>query len=410
MKPEMLHSAAVQVKMFGGFSITIGDVTVSESDSPSKKAWLLLQYLIAFQKREISTSELVNILWPDTELSSPSGSLKSLVFRARKLLTPLPVPASELLIQQNGVYRWNPALPAEVDSRQFDEMCSQIFMEQDQEKQISLCLKAMDLYRGEFLPNSSEESWVIPVNTYYASLFLKMAHLCMELYMQREAYSHQIALCRRVLALSPYDETAHYNLIYSLYLSGNQIAAVNHYQAVINSFYNHPGEFPPLSDSFTALYKIISSGNHAQASDIDEILSQLSENTPPRYQRGAYFCEYAVFKDLCRVTIRSISRAGGCAYLCLFSLTVLEQRSIRSQTLSKAMDSLCQAITTTLRKGDVFCRYSSEQYLLLLPVDEDNSQERAKQAVRRIMKQYRDLYPRNDLLLEYSLKQLDDDL
>ena len=131
---------------------------------------------------------------------------------------------------------------------------------------------------------------------------------------------------------------------------------------------------------------------------------------PPRYQRGAYFCEYAVFKDLCRVTIRSISRAGGCAYLCLFSLTVLEQRSIRSQTLSKAMDSLCQAITTTLRKGDVFCRYSSEQYLLLLPVDEDNSQERAKQAVRRIMKQYRDLYPRNDLLLEYSLKQLDDDL
>lgn len=38
MKPEMLHSAAVQVKMFGGFSITIGDVTVSESDSPSKKA------------------------------------------------------------------------------------------------------------------------------------------------------------------------------------------------------------------------------------------------------------------------------------------------------------------------------------------------------------------------------------
>lgn len=131
---------------------------------------------------------------------------------------------------------------------------------------------------------------------------------------------------------------------------------------------------------------------------------------PPRYQRGAYFCEYAVFKDLCRVTIRSISRAGGCAYLCLFSLTVLDQKSIRSQTLSKAMDSLCQAITTTLRKGDVFCRYSSEQYLLLLPVDEDNSQERAKQAVRRIMKRYRDLYPRNDLLLEYSLKKLDDDL
>lgn len=89
---------------------------------------------------------------------------------------------------------------------------------------------------------------------------------------------------------------------------------------------------------------------------------------------------------------------------------MLDQKSIRAQTLSKAMNSLCQAITTTLRKGDVFCRYSSEQYLLLLPVDEDNSHERAKQAIRRIMKRYRDLYPRNDLLLEYSLKKLDDDL
>ena len=410
MKPEIQNPVPVQVRMLGGFSITIDGTSISENDSPSKKAWLLLQYLIVFQKREVSTSELVDILWPDTELSSPSGSLKSLVFRARRLLAPLPLPASELLIQRNGVYCWNPSLPTEVDSRRFDYLCSQVFIEKEPKKKLALCLEAIHLYHGEFLPNSCEESWVIPINTYYASLFLKVAHLCMELYMQQENYSRQIILCRQVLALAPYDETTHYNLIYSLYLSGNQIAAVNHYQAVINSFYSHPGDFPPLSDTFTSLYKIICSGNHAQASDIDEIVSQLSESTPPRYQRGAYFCEYTVFKDLCRVTIRSISRAGGCAYLCLFSLTVLDQKSIRSQTLSKAMDSLCQAITTTLRKGDVFCRYSSEQYLLLLPVDEDNSQERAKQAVRRIMKRYRDLYPRNDLLLEYSLKKLDDDL
>lgn len=281
MKPEIQNPVPVQVKMFGGFSITIDGVSVCESDSPSKKAWLLLQYLIVFQKREVSTSELVNVLWPDTELSSPSGSLKSLVFRARKLLARLPIPASELLIQHNGVYRWNPALAAEVDSRRFDDLCSQIFMEQNQKKQIALCLEAIHLYHGEFLPNSAEESWVIPINTYYASLFLKVAHLCMELYMQQENYSRQIILCRQVLALAPYDETTHYNLIYSLYLSGNQIAAVNHYQAVINNFYSHPGDFPPLSDTFTSLYKIICSRNHAQASDIDEIVSQLSESTPP---------------------------------------------------------------------------------------------------------------------------------
>lgn len=104
--------------------------------------------------------------------------------------------------------------------------------------------------------------------------------------------------------------------------------------------------------------------------------------------------------------MRSAARIGNTAYLCLFSLTVLDQKSIRSQTLSKAMNSLYQAISTSLRSGDVFSRYSSEQYILLLLVDSDNSRERAKQAIKRIMKCYRTLYPRNDLALEYSLKVL----
>ena len=109
MNSKISSSDTIHVQMLGGFSITIGEVTIREEDSPSRKAWLLIQYLIAFQKREISASELVSILWRDIELSSPSGSLKSLVFRARKLLEPLPIPASSLLIQQNGTYRWNPS-------------------------------------------------------------------------------------------------------------------------------------------------------------------------------------------------------------------------------------------------------------------------------------------------------------
>lgn len=113
-----------------------------------------------------------------------------------------------------------------------------------------------------------------------------------------------------------------------------------------------------------------------------------------------------MFRDLCQVTMRNSSRTGNCAYLCLFSITVLDQKSIRPQTLTKAVDSLYQAIATSLRSGDVFSRYSSEQYILLLLVDADNSKERAKQAIRRIMKRYRTLYPRTDLALEYSLKPL----
>ncbi len=410
MNSKISSSDTIHVQMLGGFSITIGEVTIREEDSPSRKAWLLIQYLIAFQKREISASELVSILWRDIELSSPSGSLKSLVFRARKLLEPLPIPASSLLIQQNGTYRWNPSFQTKIDSRQFDQLCSQIFMEKNRKHLPSLCQKAIDLYKGEFLPNSASEPWVIPIHTYYSSLFLKTAHYYMEILMQDENYPQVVALCRQVLSQSPYDEKSHYNLIYALYLNGSQTMAIEHYQAVLDSCYRHPSEFPPLSDSFTSLYKIISSSSHSKADDIDIIAAQLAEKSLHFIEQGAYFCEYAVFTDLCRITMRGISRTGGCAYLCLFSLTVLEQKSLRTQTLKRAMDSLYQAVSTTLRKGDTFSRYSSKQYVLLLPVAEDNSRERALQAVKRIMQSYRNLYPRNDIILEYSLRQLDSNL
>lgn len=282
MNAESSFNASIQVQMFGGFAITIGDAAVREGDSHSRKAWLLLQYLIAFQKREVSPTELINILWPDTELANPSGSLKSLAFRARKLLSALPVPPSKLLIQQNGVYRWNPAFQTETDFEQLDALYLRIFTASgSEEEKISLCQKAVSLYQGEFLPNASGESWVIPVNTYYSSVFLKISHYYMDILMKRESFDGLIRLCRRVLSFDPYDETAHYYLTYALYLSGNQPAAVSHYQAVIDSFYNHPGELPALSGRFTSLYKIISSENHAQPADLDIILSQLSENTPP---------------------------------------------------------------------------------------------------------------------------------
>lgn len=281
MKNDYDASILIKIQMLGGFSISAGSASVQESDSHSRKAWLLLQYLTAFRRREISPSELISILWPDTELSNPSGSLKSLVFRARKLLAPLPV--SSLLIQQNGIYRWNPAFQTEADFEELDQIYHQLFTSVcREEERISLCQRGISLYRGEFLPNSAGESWVIPINTYYSSLYLKIAHYYMDLLTKDEKYDEIITLCRRVLTFEPYDETTHYYLTYSLYLGGNQQAAISHYQAVIDSFYSHPGELPALTSRFTSLYKIISSEAHAHPADLDSILSQLSENTPPQ--------------------------------------------------------------------------------------------------------------------------------
>lgn len=44
----------IYVQTLGGFSIKTGDLQINDNRNQSKKPWALLEYLIVFQKKEIS--------------------------------------------------------------------------------------------------------------------------------------------------------------------------------------------------------------------------------------------------------------------------------------------------------------------------------------------------------------------
>ena len=53
----------IYVQTLGGFSIKTGDLQINDNRNQSKKPWALLEYLIVFQKKEISPAELIHIIW-----------------------------------------------------------------------------------------------------------------------------------------------------------------------------------------------------------------------------------------------------------------------------------------------------------------------------------------------------------
>ena len=172
----------IHVNTLGGFSIKVGDKEITDNSNQSKKPWCLLEYLVVFQKKDISPNELINIIWSDDPGVNPGGALKTLMFRSRKLLEPLGLPPQKLLVQQRGSYAWTQEYPTVLDIDEFESICTRaINQPHGGDDILKLCLEGLSIYKGDFLPKSEYESWVIPISTYYHSLYQKLVYKTVDL-------------------------------------------------------------------------------------------------------------------------------------------------------------------------------------------------------------------------------------
>lgn len=229
----------IYVNMLGEFSITIGSQVIMDRNNQSKKPWSLLEYLITFRDRNIPVEELIDLFWKDEASNNPAGALKTLMFRVRKLLEPLGIPPQDLITQNRKAYGWTKELTTITDTDRFEDLCLRSeSTDINSEECLSLCLEAVSLYKGNFLPKSEWESWVVPIHTYYHTLYQNLIHRTLLLLDEQKDYPTIIDVCQQAIAIDQYEEDAHYYLIYALYQSGNQYMAMEHYQHVNDMFYN----------------------------------------------------------------------------------------------------------------------------------------------------------------------------
>ena len=110
----------IQVKMFGGFSLSSEGIAIDDRGSRQRQLWNLLEYLIASRRKTVSQEELISVLWPDDSAENPSSALKNLVYRARNLLKEKGFSfAKESIVMIGGTYAWNKNLDCVVDVEEF---------------------------------------------------------------------------------------------------------------------------------------------------------------------------------------------------------------------------------------------------------------------------------------------------
>lgn len=392
-----VKAVELRITMLGEFSVSCGEVTLNEQNKRSKKLWTLFQYLVTFHNREISQNELLDSLWEEESSDNPAGALKTQMHRLRTMLAELGYD-KEIIINTRGTYALNNSADFTIDSEEFEGLCKRCQNTEDESEKLECLKRAIALYKGDYLPKISLEQWVVPINTYYHSLYIKAVHKAIDLLYKQGNLQEIADLCRKAMIFDPYDEPLHYNLIKVLAELGDQQNAKAAYKYVTDLFYNKFGVNP--SDELIALYN----DTVRSRKDVELDLSVVEKNLNADHESsGAFYCEYEFFRYIYRLETREAKRSGKKISICLMTVTDIDGEIPPQKALNRCMEKLSETISRYLRCNDVYARYSVSQYIIMLPNTND---ENCEMITQRIVRNYRRDNPRSQMLISCKYKQI----
>lgn len=164
------------VKMFGVFSASYGDTVLTFGRQSDSKFSQLFQLLMTRPGQGFSKKSIAEILYGREEVENPNASLNNTIFRLRKYLKESPLPPGEYLILNGGVLRFDGKVEVESDVWSFACAVEELEKEQDRQKKVDICSRACELYQGEFLPQLSNEMWVIEQSKTYHEMYSQVLH------------------------------------------------------------------------------------------------------------------------------------------------------------------------------------------------------------------------------------------
>ncbi|MDD5940284.1 MAG: bacterial transcriptional activator domain-containing protein [Lachnospiraceae bacterium] len=350
----------LKITLLGGFSLYYQGREITLGRGSASKFQQLLQLVWIVGDRGIQRDEIVRDLYNPEELSNPGNSFNNLLFQMRKQMAAAGLPKKAYIVRQGKLFVPDPQVPVRVDVQDFCTYCRQAEETTDGKKRENF-RKAFALYKGELLPESATLTWVVVASAHLRSLFQKCTDWLGQDAKMRKDYSEMAEIYRRAAEIYP-DDDWQAEEIEALILMDRYKEANDLYNTTVHRYADEMGVHP--TDKMLENYQKMSEKIVQPVSDLHEIQSNLSE----KQEGGGYYCSYPGFIDLYHVLRRNMERTGISIYLMLCTLVDYEGKIIRNRDKLEARSAvLRKVIGERLRKGDIYTRYNSSQYLLLLP-------------------------------------------
>lgn len=351
----------LKVQMLGGLSLMYGEEPISFSRNTTTKAMKLLQILLYYGEKGISRNKLIENLYKAEELADAPNSLRVTSYRLKKMLVNMGLPEHNYIRISKGIYFWNGPMQTEVDVHQFCDLIQRAEGETDMEKQMQFLREACLLYKGELLPGSSEEEWVLIEGVQLKKMYSGALQQLCEYLWNKEEYEEILRLCEPACAMYPFDEWQAVRIDCFMAMNRYQ-EAMKEYESTAKLFFEELGISP--SEKMIDQFKYMSERMSSTPQTIRGIKSRLREE---EIEAGAFYMTLPSFRDSYRLVRRIMERNGQTVYLMLCSLVDSKGAPLEdADKLSAMSGKLMSAIKHCLRKGDSFTRYNPSQFLILL--------------------------------------------
>jgi DNA-binding SARP family transcriptional activator len=189
-------AASVSVTCFGSFSVVVDGKPIDRWRSGKARA--LLQYLIIHRGGPIASQRLIDDLWPDPDALAAGTSLKVAVHALRKTLKVL---TADLAVLTHAAGYELRARDVWLDVDAFDRLCQRA-QQHESTGQLSeaaqLYARAVDLHRGDFLADSSDD-WVVIRREGFRDEYLHAVARLAEAALADRNYHACIQRCRQIL-------------------------------------------------------------------------------------------------------------------------------------------------------------------------------------------------------------------
>lgn len=237
------------IHLLGCFSISNGQETLNPTAWKSRRARSLVKLLALAPGRRLHRDQVIDALWPNSDLAAGINNFHHTVFDARRMLDSV-LPG--VLVLHEGFLSLPGDLAVDVDA--FETAARRAKDSQDP----AAYQAALDLYPGDLLPDDRYEDWTIQPREALRQTHLQLLLDLAKAQETRQDYSDGIATLLRLLAVDPIHEEAHRGLMRLYALSGQRQHALRQFQALRDVLQTELEVEP--SSATVQLYKSIQSG------------------------------------------------------------------------------------------------------------------------------------------------------
>jgi predicted ATPase/DNA-binding SARP family transcriptional activator len=146
---------AVQIRLFGGFSVRVGQEVVPEGSWRLRKAKSLVKLLALAPERRVHRERATELLWPERAPEAAANNFHQALYVARRALEAAGAEASAVLPLRDDVLALCPDGRVEVDVDVFEAAVARA----REAGEPSDYRAALALYGGELLPEDRYEAW-----------------------------------------------------------------------------------------------------------------------------------------------------------------------------------------------------------------------------------------------------------